>query len=265
MKEFEILFIGDIIGKLGRKVCRQVLPELKRKLSPDLIVVNGENSAHGYGITEKVYKELVEMGVEAITMGNHVWDKKELARDIDKLPLLTRPANYPPGVPGKDHIIIDKSGVKIAILNLSGRTFMQPLDCPFQAVQKLLPTLKTNLVLVDMHAEATSEKCAMGWFLDGKVSAVIGTHTHVMTADERILPQGTAFISDIGMVGAYNSIIGMDKEQILKRFTTQMPERFEPTENGPGLFNAIFLKIDAVSGRAKEIKRIIKVVEESAD
>ena len=142
---------------------------------------------------------------------------------------------------------------------------MQPLDCPFQAVQKLLPTLKTNLVLVDMHAEATSEKCAMGWFLDGKVSAVVGTHTHVMTADERILPQGTAFISDIGMVGAYNSIIGMDKEQILKRFTTQMPEKFEPTEKGPGLFNAIFLKIDAVSGRAKEIKRVIKVVEESAD
>lgn len=265
MKQLNVLFIGDIIGKLGRKVCRQVLPELKKKLSPDLIIANGENSAHGYGITEKVYNELLEMGIEAITMGNHIWDKKELVKNIDKLPLVIRPANYPPGVPGRDHFVIEKSGVKIAIVNLVGRTFMQSLDCPFQAAEKLIPTLNTNLVIVDMHAEATSEKCAMGWFLDGKVSAVIGTHTHVMTADERILPNGTAFISDIGMAGAYNSIIGMNKEQILKRFLTQMPEKFEPTEKGPGLFNAISLKIDAVSGHAKEIKRIVKVVEESAD
>ena len=263
-KEFKVLFVGDIIGKLGRKVCRQVLPEIKKKLSPDLIIANGENSAHGYGITEKVYKELLEMGVEAVTMGNHVWDKKELVKSIDQLPLVVRPANYPPGVPGKDHLIIGKAGTRIAVINLSGRTFMQALDCPFQAVRRILPGLKTNLVIVDMHAEATSEKCAMGWFLDGEVSAVLGTHTHVMTADERILPKGTAFISDIGMVGAYDSIIGMNKEQILKRFTTQLPEKFEPTEKGPGLFNAVFLKIDAVSGKAKEIKRIVKVVEESA-
>lgn len=265
MKQLSILFIGDIIGKLGRKICRQVLPELKQQLSPDLILANGENSAHGYGITEKVYNELLEMGIEAITMGNHVWDKKELVKNIDKLPLLVRPANYPPGVPGKDHLIIEKSGIRIGVINLSGRTFMQSLDCPFRAVEKLIPALKTNLVIVDMHAEATSEKCAMGWFLDGKASAVVGTHTHVMTADERILPNGTAFISDIGMVGAYNSIIGMGMEQILKRFTTQMPEKFEPTEKGPGLFNAISLKIDALSGHAKEIKRIVKVVEESPE
>jgi len=264
MKEIKVLFIGDIIGKLGRTVSRQVLPELKKKLSPDLIIANGENSAHGYGITEKVYKELVEMGIEAVTMGNHVWDKKELAVGIDKLPLVVRPANYPPGVPGNDHLILQKDGAKIAVTNLSGRTFMQALDCPFQAIQKLLPKLETNLIIVDMHAEATSEKVAMGWFLDGQVSAVLGTHTHVMTADERILPKGTAFISDIGMVGAYDSIIGMNKEQILKRFTTQMPEKFEPTDKGTGLFNAVFLKIDAVSGRAKEIKRIVKVVEGSA-
>jgi len=264
MKELKVLFIGDIIGKLGRTVCRQVLPELKRELSPDLIIANGENSAHGYGITEKVYKELLEMGIEAITMGNHVWDKKETVTGIDKMPLVVRPANYPPGVPGKGYLILEKSGAKIALANLSGRTFMPPLDCPFQAIQKLLPTFETNLVIVDMHAEATSEKCAMGWFLDGEVSAVLGTHTHVMTADERILPKGTAFIADIGMVGAHNSIIGMNKEQILKRFTTQMPEKFEPTEKGPGLFNAVILRIDAVSGKAKEIKRIVKVVEESA-
>jgi metallophosphoesterase (TIGR00282 family) len=260
MKDFKILLIGDIIGKLGREVCRQVLPDLKKKLAPDLIMANGENSAHGYGITEKIYKELTEMGIEAITMGNHVWDKKELVNNIDKLSLVLRPANYPPGVPGRDHLIIQKSGVKVGIVNLSGRVFMQALDCPFQAAERVIPKLNTNLVIVDMHAEATSEKYAMGWFLDGKVSAVIGTHTHVMTADERILPNGTAFISDIGMAGAYDSIIGMNREQILKRFTTQMPERFEPTEKGRGLFNAVFLKIDAVSGRAKEIKRIVKVV-----
>jgi metallophosphoesterase (TIGR00282 family) len=258
----KILFIGDIIGKLGRKVCAQLIPELKTEFSPDLIIANAENSAHGYGITEKVYKELVEIGIEAITMGNHVWDKKETVRDIDKLPLVVRPANYPPGVPGKDHLIIEKSGVKVALTNLSGRTFMPPMDCPFQAIDKLLPKFNTNLVIVDMHAEATSEKCAMGWHLDGKVSAVLGTHTHVMTADERILPYGTAFISDIGMVGAYNSIIGMNKEQILKRFRTQMPEKFEPTEKGPGLFNAVLLTVDNISGRAKEIKAIRKVVEQ---
>ena len=260
-----ILFIGDIIGKLGRQLTRQLLPELKKKYSPDLIIANGENSAHGYGITEKVYKELIEMGIEVITMGNHVWDKKELVKIIDKLPEVVRPANYPPQVPGKDHLVLNVKGTKVGVLNLVGRVFMQAMDCPFQAAEKLVPTLKTNVVIVDMHAEATSEKCAMGWFLDGKVSAVLGTHTHVMTADERILPQGTAFISDIGMVGAHNSIIGMNKEPILKRFTTQMPEKFEPTEKGPGLFNAVFLKVDAVSGKAKEIKRIVKVVEQSTD
>jgi metallophosphoesterase (TIGR00282 family) len=261
----KILFIGDIIGKLGRKICRQLIPELKKELRPDLIMVNGENSAHGYGITEKVYKELLEMGIEAITMGNHTWDKRELTRTIDNLPLVIRPANYPPGVPGMEHLTVEKSGVKVAITNLVGRTFMQCLDCPFQAIEKLLPTLqkKARIIIVDIHAEATSEKCAMGWFLDGKVSAVIGTHTHVMTADERILPNGTAFISDIGMVGSYDSIIGMKKEQILKRFTTQMPERFEPTEKGPGLFNAVLLTIDDSSGKAKEIKPIRRVVEQS--
>jgi metallophosphoesterase (TIGR00282 family) len=204
------------------------------------------------------------MGIDVITMGNHIWDKKELVKNIDKLTKVVKPANYPPGTPGRDHLIIEKAGIKIGIVKLVGRVFMQSLDCPFQAVQRLLPVLKkeTNTIIVDMHAEATSEKCAMGWFLDGKVSAVLGTHTHVMTADERILPEGTAFISDIGMVGAYNSIIGMNKEQILKRFTTQMPERFEPTDEGPGLFNAVLLKIDPKTGKAKEIKRISKVVEE---
>jgi len=264
MSHFKVLFIGDIIGRLGRLVTELVLPELKQELKPDLIIANGENSAHGYGITEKVYKELLGMGIQAITMGNHVWDKRELIKDIDKLPLIVRPANYPPGAPGKDYLMIERSGVVIAIVNLSGRTFMPAIDCPFQTIDKLLPKIKTNLVIVDMHAEATSEKCAMGWHLDGRVSAVVGTHTHVMTADERILPKGTAFISDIGMVGAYDSIIGMNKEQILKRFTSQLPERFEPTVSGTGLFNAVFMKLDAISGQAKEIKRIVKIIKEPA-
>ncbi|MEA3493298.1 MAG: TIGR00282 family metallophosphoesterase [Candidatus Margulisiibacteriota bacterium] len=258
-----VLFIGDIIGKMGRKICSEVLPQLKTELRPDLIIANGENSAHGYGITGKIYKELLEMGIEAITMGNHMWDKKEIVKDIDKFPLVVRPANYPPKVPGNDHLVIEKKGVKIAITNLVGRTFMQSMDCPFQAMNKLLPKLQdeTNIIIVDMHAEATSEKTAMGWFLNSEVSAVLGTHTHVMTADDRILTGGTAFICDVGMVGAYESIIGMNKEQILKRFLTQMPEKFAPAETGPGLFNAVLISIDKRTGKAKEIKPIRKIVD----
>jgi hypothetical protein len=259
-RQVKLLFIGDIIGKLGRQVCGQVLPELRQTLQPDFIIANGENAAHGYGLTEKVYQELMCLGIDALTMGNHVWDKKELVQNIEKLPRVVRPANYPVGTPGPEYLILEKADVKLAIVNLSGRTFMQCMDCPFQAMQRLLPQIKTNLILVDIHAEATSEKVAMGWFLDGNVSAVLGTHTHVMTADERLLPNGTAYLSDAGMVGAYDSIIGMQKEQILKRFVTQIPEKFEPTESGPGLFNAVLVSIDAISGHAKEIKKIVKVV-----
>ena len=263
--ELTVLFIGDIIGALGRRATRLLLPQLKKKYAPDLILANGENSAHGYGITEKIYHELLEMGIEAITMGNHVWDKKELPRDIDKFPALARPANYPAGTPGKEYLIVEAGGVKVGVLNLVGRTFMQCLDCPFKAAERLLPKLKESaqVIIVDMHAEATSEKCAMGYFLDGKVAAVIGTHTHVMTADERILPNGTAYISDAGMVGALDSIIGMDREQILKRFLTQMPEKFEPTDTGPAVFNAVLIKIDLKTGQAKEIKKIIELAEPS--
>jgi 2',3'-cyclic-nucleotide 2'-phosphodiesterase len=259
----KLLFIGDIIGKMGRNICTQVLPDLIAEHSPDLIAANGENSAHGYGITLKVYNELCEMGIEAFTMGNHMWDKKEIVKDIDKFPLVIRPANYPPEVPGKGYLIVEKKGAKIAFVNLLGRTFMKAMDCPFQTIKKLLPKIhkETNIIIVDMHAEATSEKCAIGWYLNGDVSAVVGTHTHVMTADERVLPGGTAYISDIGMAGGYNSIIGMNKEQILQRFTTQLPERFAPTETGPGLFNAVLISIDERTGKAKEIKKIRKVIE----
>lgn len=258
-----VLFIGDLIGAYGREIVRHLLPSIKKEHAVDLTIANGENSAHGYSITEKIYTALIEMGVDAITMGNHMWEKKEIVSKISSLDRIVRPANYPQGVPGKDHLIIDCRGVKIGIVNLLGRVFMQCMDCPFQAVEKLLPKVKeqARVIIVDMHAEATSEKCAMGYFLDGKVSAVIGTHTHVMTADERILSGGTAFISDIGMVGAQESVIGMNKEQILKRFITQMPEKFEPTESGPGLFNAVVLKIDPQSGKALEVKRIWRVTE----
>lgn len=259
----KILFIGDIVGAYGRAIVKHVLPEVRKEFSPDFIIANGENSAHGYSITEKIYNELLEMGIDAITMGNHMWEKKEMVSKISFLDKIVRPANFPPGVPGKDHLVVDRKGVKIGIVNLLGRVFMQCMDCPFQAAEKLIPKIRerATIIIVDMHAEATSEKCAMGYFLDGKVSAVIGTHTHVMTADERVLPGGTAFLSDLGMVGAQDSVIGMNKEQILKRFVTQMPEKFEPTESGPGLFNAVILKIDAESGKTLEIKRIIRVTE----
>jgi len=258
-----ILFIGDIVGSYGRAIVKHLLPGIKKEFAVDFTIANGENSAHGYSITEKIYNELLAMGVDAITMGNHMWEKKEMVQKISSLERMVRPANYPPGVPGKDHLIIDFKGNKIGMVNLLGRVFMQCMDCPFQAAEKLMPKIKeqAKIIIVDIHAEATSEKNAMGYFLDGKVSAVIGTHTHVITADERILPRGTAYISDIGMVGAQDSIIGMNKEQILKRFTTQMPEKFEPTEEGPGIFNAVLLKVDTSTGKALEIKSIIKITE----
>ncbi len=256
----KILFIGDIIGKYGRQICRELLPDLREKLKPDFIIANGENSAHGYGITEKVYNGLMDMGIDAITMGNHMWDKREITKIMEKFPNMVRPANYPDGVPGKRFVIIERDGVKLAIANLNGRTFMPPIDCPFQVIDKLLPTIQkeTNIILIDIHAEATSEKNAMGWYLDGRVSVVLGTHTHVMTTDEQVLPKGTAYITDVGMVGGSNSIIGMNKEQILKRFLTSMSAKFEPTDTGPKLFNAVLIEVDEKSGKASKITKIIQ-------
>jgi len=255
-----ILFIGDLVGSFGRAIFRTLLPGLKKEFAVDLTVLNGENSAHGYSITEKIYNELIENGADAITMGNHIWEKKEIVSKIPALTRMVRPANYPPAAPGPDHLIVEAKGIKVAILNLLGRVFMQCLDCPFQTAEKLVPRLReqTPIILVDLHAEATSEKNAMGFFLDGKVSAVLGTHTHVMTADEKILSEGTAYISDVGMVGAEDSVIGMSKEQIIKRFVTQLPEKFEPTDSGPGLFNAVLIKVDIKTGKALSIERIIR-------
>lgn len=253
-----ILFIGDIVGAYGRAVVKQLLPGLKTEHGIDLTIGNGENSAHGYSITEKVYHELLEMGIDAITMGNHLFEKKELVQKIDTFDRLVRPANFPPGAPGRDHLVLDVKGQKVAVVNLLGRVFMQCLDCPFQAADKLVSRLREKYpaIIVDFHAEATSEKVGMGYFLDGRASAVLGTHTHVMTADEKIMLNGTAFITDAGMCGSADSIIGMNKEQILKRFVTQLPEKFEPTDYGRGLFNAVVMDIDTESGKARGIKRI---------
>jgi len=258
-----ILFIGDIVGALGRRVVDELLPGIKKEYAVDFVIANGENSAHGYSITEKIYNSLLDMGIDAITMGNHIWEKKEILTKIPNMDKMVRPANYPPGTPGKDYLILQASGIRIGILNLLGRVFMQCLDCPFRAADKLITKMKqeADIILVDMHAEATSEKVAMGYFLEGKVSAVVGTHTHVMTADERVLPGGTAYISDVGMVGGQDSVIGMNKEQILKRFITQLPEKFEPQDSGPGIFNAVLIKVDDKSGKALEIIRIQKVIE----
>jgi metallophosphoesterase (TIGR00282 family) len=260
--EIIVLFIGDIVGRLGRKIVKELLPKLKKEHSVDLTIANGENSAAGYGITEKVYKELTEAGIDVITMGNHMFDKKDFSKVLEDCPKIIRPANYPPDVPGKDNIIVETKSGKVAVINLLGRVFMPPMDCPFRVGEALIEKLKqeTPIVIVDFHAEATSEKCALGYFLDGKASAIIGTHTHVMTADERILAGGTAYLSDLGMTGAYDSVIGMNKEAIITRFLTQMPHRFEPVTEGTGILNAVILKIDPKTGKAKEITRINKIV-----
>lgn len=262
-KVLNILFLGDIIGSYGRAVVRQLLPRLKQEFSLDLVIANGENSAHGYSITEKIYREFLELGIDALTMGNHVWEKREIVNKISELSQIVIPANYPPGVPGRDVVYLEAAGHQVAVVNFLGRVFMQCLDCPFQTADKLLPKIreKTPIIIADLHAEATSEKYAFGYYLDGRVSAVLGTHTHVQTADERILAGGTAFIADVGMVGGEDSVIGMKKEQILKRFITQLPEKFEPQDNGPGLFNAVFLRIDSQNGKALEIRRIKEVTE----
>lgn len=261
----KVLFIGDIIGKLGRKVTKQILPEIKKEFSPDFVLANGENLAHGAGITLKTYDEITMSGVDALTSGNHVWGSRDFIKDIGSCcSFFVRPANYPPGVPGKDHIIIKRKELKLGVICINGRTFMRTsLDCPFRVIDPIIEKIKkeTKIILVDFHAEATSEKNAMGFFLDGKVSVMLGTHTHVQTADERVLPNGTAYISDVGMVGAQNSVIGAQVDPIIDRFLTGMPTRFEPEENGPAVFNAVLVEIDEKSGKTTKIERIYRVIE----
>lgn len=259
------LFLGDVIGRPGRRAMRKHLPQLIEKYSPAFIVANAENAAGGVGITEEVGRELFSM-VDVLTSGNHIWDKKEALVYLEKEPRLLRPANYPFPNPGQSSYVIEnRDGWKAAVLNLQGRVFMEPLDCPFRVADEQVSRLRelTPVIVVDFHAEATSEKQAMGWHLDGKVSAVIGTHTHVPTADERILPRGTAYISDVGMVGAANSVIGIRADQAVSRFVTARPQRFEPAKDGI-FFSAVFVEVEASTGKALAIRREV-IVEEKVD
>jgi len=259
------LFIGDIIGHPGRRALRKFLPRLRERYSPDFIVANGENSAGGVGITEEVGAELLGL-VDVLTSGNHVWDKKEALPYLERQPRLLRPANYPPLNPGRGSYILESPrGWKAGVLNLQGRVFMEALDCPFRVADSEVAKLRavTPIIVVDFHAEATSEKQALCWYLDGKVSALIGTHTHVPTADERILPRGTACITDVGMVGGYRSVIGIRPEQAVARFLTARPQRFEPEKEGLVL-SAVFIEVNAATGRALSIRREM-IVEESGD
>ncbi|MBI5847678.1 MAG: TIGR00282 family metallophosphoesterase [Nitrospirae bacterium] len=255
----KVLFIGDIVGKVGRQTVSACLPGLVDKHGIDLVIANGENVAAGFGLTESLVKDLFRMGVHVITTGNHVWDKKDFVGYISKENRVIRPANFAPGVPGYGSVVYSLSdGTKVGVLNLSGRIFMTPLDCPFRTAQTEIETLQkdTKIIIVDLHAEATSEKVAFGYFVDGKVSAVIGTHTHVQTADEKILSNGTAYITDVGMTGPAYSVIGIDVDQIIRRFLTGMPDRFE-TAQGPGILSAVVIDIDKDSGKATGIQRVM--------
>lgn len=255
-----ILFIGDIVGSPGRGAVAKLLPKLKDELQLDFVVANAENAAGGSGITPSVADELLGYGVDLLTSGDHIWKKKEILEIIDKTRRILRPANYPESTPGVGSCAMESksiNGVVVGVINLVGRVFMQAVECPFQTAKREIEKLKkdTSVILVDIHAEATSEKIALGYFLDGLVSAVVGTHTHVQTADERILPKGTAYITDLGMTGPYNSVIGQRVDQIIQRFLTGMPTRFEVATEDIQL-HGVVLDIDSQTGRAKSIERI---------
>jgi len=255
-----IMMIGDICGRPGRHTAAYFIPILKQEYSLDLIIANGENSAGGVGITAKVLDELLNMGINIITTGNHVWDKKEIFNFIDNDNPLIRPANYPPDTPGKGYHIVSVQNRKVGIINLLGRTFMPPIDCPFRTADQIISEIKDlcEIIIIDFHAEATSEKAALGWYLDGKVSCVAGTHTHIQTADERILPQGTAYISDLGMVGSWNSILGVDKEPVIRKFLTGLPVKFNVAADDETIFCGIIIQINDFSSKVNHIIRIQK-------
>ena len=254
----KILFIGDIVGSPGRKIVHERLADILAQREIDLCIANGENAASGFGITPRITQDLLASGIEVITSGNHIWDRKDILDFFPHEPRLLRPANFPNGSPGSGlYTGQARNGTPYAVLNLQGRTFMTPLDDPFRGAARELAKIPPDVkvIVVDMHAEATSEKQAMGWYLDGKVSAVIGTHTHVPTADFRVLPAGTAYITDAGMTGPYDSVIGMDKQGVLQRFLDAMPARFVVAE-GNVQMNTVLLDIDEATGRARSIDRL---------
>lgn len=255
----KLVFIGDIVGKPGRQIVAQRIREIREAWQPDIILANAENAAGGLGATPEVIDELKRLGIAGFTMGNHTWRKKTIIAAMPGLPELVRPANFPPGLPGKGATVITlPDGRKLGLLNLIGRIYMEPFDCPFRAADALLPELlkETRTILVDMHAEATSEKIAMGWYLDGRSSAVVGTHTHVQTADNWIMPGGTAYITDVGMCGPIQSVIGTDKDVVVRKFVSGMPEKFDVAV-GAALLSAVAIDIDDATGQARTIERIL--------
>jgi len=252
-----ILLIGDIVGKPGRRAVHALVPGLRSEHNVDLVIANGENAAGGFGITEETAREILTSGVDAITTGGHVWDKNEVVHYLDEEDRILRPLNYPPGVAGRGY---QRFG-DVMVVNLMGRVFIGSLDCPFRTMDALLQGLSTSpLIVVDFHAEATSEKEALGWYLDGRVSAVVGTHTHVATADQRILPKGTAYVTDLGMVGPINSVIGNEPKDVLDRFLHQTPRRLG-VPGGPVRFNSVLVEVDDETGRATDIQRVDRIME----
>lgn len=256
-----ILFFGDIVGKPGRQALKELLPAMRREHAPDVVIANGENASGGIGLTAETLRELLGMGIDILTTGNHVWKHRDLYGPLDKEPRLLRPANYPAGAPGRGLGVYDlPGGHRLAVLNLCGTTYMDPLDCPFRTAETLVAQLEAEegqpvVRLVDFHAEATSEKKALGWFLDGRVSAVIGTHTHVQTADAMLLPGGTAYLTDAGMCGVEASVLGMDHKVIVDRFLTKLPQRFRPA-TGRGSLNGVLLDVEDATGKARSIRAL---------
>jgi 2',3'-cyclic-nucleotide 2'-phosphodiesterase len=260
LSRMKILFIGDTVGKAGCAIVRQYLKHLQEELQIDLTILNCENAAGGFGVTPKLADEFFDWGIDVLTSGNHIWDKKEIMSYLGKSSRLLRPANYPPGTPGRGALTLTtRSGEEAAVMNLQGRVFMPVTDDPFRIADAELARIPKHIkvIFVDMHAEATSEKVAMGWYLDGRVSAVVGTHTHIPTADETILPGGTAYITDVGMAGPFYSVIGMLKEDVIKRFLTSIPDKFESASQDARL-NAVLIDVDSATGKARSIERIHK-------
>jgi metallophosphoesterase (TIGR00282 family) len=257
MRRVRLLFIGDVVGSPGRKVVEELLPGLRESERPDFVVINGENAAGGAGITRKVAESLFAAGADAITLGNHAFRQRDVYEMLDSDPRIVRPSNYPKAAPGKGHTVVERDGARLAVANISGMVFLDAARSPFAEADAVLAELRgrADHVLVDFHAEATSEKVAMGWYLDGRVTACVGTHTHVPTADARVLPGGTAYVTDVGMTGARGGVIGVRKEQALERFLTQLPARFDPSDEDPWL-NAVVIDADD-SGTATGIRQLL--------
>ena len=258
MKTFRVLAAGDVVGNPGRKACTEIIPRLRRDENIDFVIVNGENLAGGSGVTESTTRELFQNGVDVITSGDHIFRKKEAESLLMKDHRILRPANYPAAVPGEGAAIVTaQGGVKVGVLNLIGRVFLKTVDCPFEIARREIEKLRkeTSVIFVDIHAEATSEKVALGWFLDGKVSGIFGTHTHIQTADECILPRGTGYITELGMCGPYHSVIGRDIDAVLHMFLTQMPSKLEVATEDTRLSGALF-DIDPATGKTVAIRRV---------